>query len=272
MSVFSREERKVISILHVGMPWRFLSRYVGSLLQEGMSVEIGIGGEELDGLPRKVFAEMAKILRQKGIRYSIHGPFWDLCPGSIDPMIRNVSFVRLHQLMDVCELMKPCQVVCHTGFDPRHHREHVSEFIERSLPLWESMAKRAEHIGCSIAIENVWEENPDIHLRIIRTIDSPHLGFCLDVGHRNCFAKAPLMEWLDSLMPYLKEVHIHDNDGSEDTHFPPGTGTVDFKGLFNKLAENRLYPILTLEAHREEHFYDSVKNLVRLIPSDFLEK
>jgi len=271
MKGFSEAERKVLSILHIGMPWKFLKKYAESILQEKMSVEIGIGAEELDGVPRKVFIETADFLKSRGIRYSIHGPFWDLCPGSVDPLIRNISFVRLHQLMDVCEIMQPCQVVCHTGFDPRHHREHVSEFIDRSLPLWESIARRAEHIGCSVALENVWEEGPDIHLKIIKMIGSPYFGFCLDVGHRNCFAKAPLMEWLDSLIPYLKEVHIHDNDGSEDTHFPPGTGTVDFPGLFKKLSGNRVCPILTLEAHREEHFYESVRNLVHLILPDFLE-
>ncbi len=173
--------------------------------------------------------------------------------------------------MDVCELMNPRQVVCHTGFDPRHHREHVDEFIDRSMPLWESAVKRAEHIRCAVVIENVWEEAPNLHRRILEQINSPFFGFCLDVGHRNTFATAPLVEWLENLMPYLKEIHLHDNDGSQDAHFPPGTGTVDFALLFKKLADNKANPLLTIEPHREDHFYESVRNLARLIPADFIE-
>jgi sugar phosphate isomerase/epimerase len=155
MSAFSEDERRILSIIHVGMPWKFISKYLDSLLDRGMGIEIGIGVEELDNISRRDFLLMAQTLRDRGVRYSIHGPFWDLCPGSVDPLIRSVSFVRLHQLMDVCELMKPCQVVCHTGFDPRHHRVHVVEFIDRSMPIWESAVKRAEHIGCVVGIENV---------------------------------------------------------------------------------------------------------------------
>lgn len=269
---FSEVELKILSIIHVGIPWKFLPKYLEPFLREGMGIEIGIGAEELDGVLRKDFILMGEVLRDKGVRYSIHGPFWDLCPGSVDPLIRNATFVRFHQLMDICEIMHPCQIVFHTGFDPRHHREHTSEFIDRSIALWESLVKRAEHIGSPIVIENVWEEGPDIHRRILDRINSPFFGFCLDVGHRNTFARTSLEEWLEVLMPYLKEIHIHDNDGSCDAHFPPGTGTVNFKRLFGKLMEHDSDPILTIEPHREEHFYDSVRNLSEIMPSDLIKR
>lgn len=271
MAVFSERELKVLSVIHVGMPWRFLSRYLESFLREGMGIEIGIGAEELDNISGRDFVSTAEALRDRGVRYSIHGPFWDLCPGSVDPLIRKISLIRFHQLMDVCELMRPSQIVLHTGFDPRHHREHVLEFIDRSMDIWESLVRRAEHLGSPLVLENVWEEGPDMHRRIFDKIDSPFFGFCLDVGHRNTFAKTPLEEWIEILAPYLKEVHLHDNDGSQDLHFPPGTGTVDFTGLFKRLEECRIRPLFTIEPHREDHFYESVKNLSKLMPSNFLE-
>ncbi|MCX7822402.1 MAG: sugar phosphate isomerase/epimerase [Syntrophobacterales bacterium] len=271
MTEFSEIEQEILLVVHIGMPWKFILKYIDLLFHEGMAIEIGIGSEELDNASRREFISISEELRSRGVEYSVHGPFWDLCPGSVDPLIRNVSFIRFHQLMDVCELIHPCQVVCHTGFDPRHHREHVEEFIDRSMAFWESIAKRAEHIGTPVAIENVWEETPDIHWKILNRVGSPYLGFCLDVGHRNTFAKAPLEEWIEVLAPYLKEIHLHDNDGSEDTHFPPGTGTVDFSGLFKKLLECRVSPILTIEPHREDHFYESIRNLSKLIPPEFLK-
>ncbi len=83
-------------------------------------------------------------MREKGCRITFHGPFWDLCSGSVDPGIRKVTVSRLGSLFDLVEKIRPEQVVCHTGFDPRHHRGHRREWIENSLSTWAPFVRRAE--------------------------------------------------------------------------------------------------------------------------------
>jgi sugar phosphate isomerase/epimerase len=50
----------------------------------------------------------------------------------------------------------------------------------------------------------------------------------------------------------LIEVHLHDNNGEEDQHLPPGDGKFDFTGFFRHLLTQRLSPLYTLEVHQEE--------------------
>jgi sugar phosphate isomerase/epimerase len=51
----------------------------------------------------------------------------------------------------------------------------------------------------------------------------------------------------------VRQVHLHDNDGSRDSHLAPGRGIVDFSLLFAFLkARKSPPPIITLEPHREE--------------------
>ncbi|MBW1974094.1 MAG: sugar phosphate isomerase/epimerase [Deltaproteobacteria bacterium] len=256
--------------LFVNMPYRLLDKYREYIFRFRINVEIGVRGDELDVVPVKEFEKLGKVLKSNDVMFTLHGPFWDLCPGSEDPLVRQVTRLRFHQLMDIAEVMRPVQVVLHTGFDPRHHRGLRDAWIERAVEVLESIVKRAEHAGFPIALENVWEESPHVHRTIIDAINSPFLGFCLDVGHQNCFSRTPLKEWLNALHGNLLEIHIHDNNGKHDTHSPPGTGTVDFNFLFNFLFEKSIYPVLNTEPHNEKDFIETHENIKQLIPTEFL--
>jgi sugar phosphate isomerase/epimerase len=121
-----------------------------------------------------------------------------------------------------------------------------------------------ERLKAPLLLENVWEEDPGLHLKLFERIDSPWFGFCLDIGHQNSFSKTPLEEWLDASARYLKEIHLHDNDGTFDYHLPVGEGNIDLDLLFGFLDANRINPVLTLEPHKEEHLYQSLRNLTKM--------
>lgn len=256
--------RAVLGHVYLNMPWSYLPRHRDLILGYGVHVEIGFGAEDLSRIPVSEVVETLGVLREKGARISVHGPFWDLCPGSIDSEIREVSRLRLHSLFEVIERVLPAQVVCHTGFDPRHHRGHREVWIDNSLAIWAPLVEWAQRLKVPLLLENVWEEDPELHLKLFEKIDSPWFGFCLDVGHQNSFSKAPLGEWLAASARYLKELHLHDNDGSFDLHLPVGEGNIDFDLLFGFLDDNSIYPALTLEPHKEEHLYRSLRNLAEM--------
>jgi sugar phosphate isomerase/epimerase len=260
----SSEMRAVLGHVYINMPWSYFPGYRELVLGNAINVEIGFGAEELERVRLTDIIETVRTLRERGCRISAHGPFWDLCPGSIDPGIREVSRLRLHRLFEIMEAISPAQIVCHTGFDPRHHRGHREIWIDNSLAVWEPLVKWAERLKAPLLLENVWEEDPELHLKLFEKIDSPWFGFCLDIGHQNSFSKTALGEWLDATARYLKEIHLHDNDGSFDYHLPVGEGNVDFDLLFGFLDDNGLNPALTLEPHKEEHLYQSLRNLAEM--------
>lgn len=256
---------RLLRSVHVNLPWRQLPKYLDIILDLRLNLEIGIEATVLDELSRTEIVSLVGRLQGKECRITLHGPFWDLCPGSIDPLIRRVSRQRLEQLFDVLEPFNPVQVVCHTGFDPRHHAGHRSSWVDRSLALWESLVERAEKQKVPLLLENVWEPGPDIHRELFDRIPSSFFGFCLDVGHQHSFSRTPLKAWLEELQSVLREIHLHDNDGTSDSHLPIGEGTIDFIELFRYLGSNRMKPLLTLEPHREEHLVKSLRGLHRIL-------
>jgi len=60
-------------------------------------------------------------------------------------------------------------------------------------------------------------------LSLFSALQSSHLGLLLDTGHLNMSAHTlgfDRMSFVDKMVPYVKAMHIHDNDGIADTHQP----------------------------------------------------
>jgi sugar phosphate isomerase/epimerase len=261
MVELTEEQMQIVKVVHINIPWKLLPGYFDLILALRMNVEIGFEGEELDRISREELKPFAERLQKLGCAISLHAPFWDLCPGSLDPLIRKVAHSRLNQFFDLLAIFGPIHVVCHTGFDDRHHRGYRQFWLEKSLTIWEPLVRRAESLRVPLLIENVWEQTPDFHGELLRSIDSPWFGFCLDVGHQHSFSKTDLLVWLEHLGEFLKEVHLHDNDGSHDDHLPVGAGNIDFLLLFDFLQRRNINPTLTLEPHEEQHLYASLAGL-----------
>ncbi|ABM80279.1 AP endonuclease family 2 [Hyperthermus butylicus DSM 5456] len=98
------------------------------------------------------------------------------------------------------------------------------------------LADYSEHEGLSIvAIENAERRKPWNSIAAItslaRSVGSQRLSVCIDVGHANINGYTPqrIGEELEGVEPIC--IHIHDNDGREDKHELPGTGTIDWEGI-----------------------------------------
>lgn len=258
---------RVLSQVHVNMPWRILPQHLLTVLTLKMNVEIGFEAQELDSLSPREFSSVAERLHSRGCRITLHGPFWGLEPAGMDAMIRQISRYRIQQFFDLITIFEPIQVVCHTGYDPRHYITHEQSWMDKSVSFWEPFVVRAENLRTPILLENVWEDGPHFHKALFQKLESPFFGFCLDVGHQNSFSTTPLAEWLEVLSPFLLEMHLHDNDGSRDQHRPVGQGKIDFVSLFRFLQSVEKEPLITLEPHREEDLAATLEGLISVMGS-----
>jgi|WetSurMetagenome_2_1015567.scaffolds.fasta_scaffold157037_3 sugar phosphate isomerase/epimerase len=261
MNKLSENLQSIIKRIHINVPWSMLDRYLNLVTTEQMNVEIGFAAKDLDDASPAELKAVAARLKKRGCALSLHGPFWDLCPGSQDKLIRQVTYLRLQQFIDVVAILEPVQVVCHTGYDPYHHRGNMDSWLDRSSDIWTPLVKRVEGYGVPLLLENVWEHDPLFIVELLKRMGSNWFGFCLDVGHQNSFSKTSLATWLGSTADFLKEIHLHDNDGSEDSHLPIGQGNIDFIFLFQFLRQRGLKPLLTLEPHQENHLHESLTGL-----------
>ncbi len=262
----------MLELVQINMPWRLLPRYMDMMLSDGVNPEIGFSGEELDRVTRSDCRSVAEKLERRGLRVTLHGPFWDLCPGGVDPLVRSTARFRLQQFFDIAGIFSPVQVVCHTGFDFRHHGFSREAWLERSVAFWEPLVEQAERLQTPLLLENVWEDGPSLHRELFRRISSPCFGFCLDVGHQQSFSRTPLAGWLEDLVEYVREIHLHDNDGSSDDHLPVGKGNIDFRFLFQFLRARGKDPVLTLEPHTEEDIFDTLDGLGEVLEQGKPEK
>jgi len=223
--------------------------------------EIGLEGSCLYEKQLGDFKEIAKAFKAEGLACTMHAPFCDLAPGGADPAVLAATRVKLRKAFELIEIFEPVSIVCHLAYEENKHGFKQDEWLANSIETWQEMLAIAESQQVSVAFENTYETGPELHGKFLSALNSRYGGFCLDVGHVMAFAGNSWQDWLPALLPWLIQLHLHDNSGDRDNHLAIGEGSFDFAGLFDFLRQQKQRPIITLEPHREEGLRDSLKAL-----------
>lgn len=170
---------------------------------------------------------------------TMHGAFLDVTVHSSDARIREVSELRIRQSMDIAKEMGLRGVVFHTN--------RLQDFrVEFYLKNWVETNEHFFRMLCEtypnqeIYMENMFDEAPDVLAELAQRMqDVTNFGVCLDYAHAAISRTEPA-EWMKQLAPYIKHMHINDNDLKNDLHKPVGDGQIDWN-QFNK--EMELYQI-----------------------------
>jgi sugar phosphate isomerase/epimerase len=205
--------------------------------------------------------DTAKIIADAGLKVTFHAPFMDLRPGALDDKIRQTSIDRIKQVFDLAPYFQPLKIVCHPSFDERYYVNCDDLWLESSVKTWTELIALAKAAKTIIALENVYEKDPQVLRRLFDALSSDNICFCFDTGHFNVFSYTPLKIWTQELGKYLGHLHLHDNRGKADEHLPVGSGTFPFFELFQTLRSIRTKPTMTLEAHGEDKLWESLNNI-----------
>ncbi len=176
--------------------------------------------------------EYKKLLSGFKGTLSLHGPFKEMVPSSMDRKVQALTKDRFSQALLLgkelgCELM-----VVHSCFNPLMKYSGYEEgWLENASHFWDDFLPFCEDNKMAVALENVWDLQPGVMLRLLRQYQLSTFGACLDTGHAHIFSELSLEHWIEELGGYLSHIHIHDNNGLEDEHLPPGQGNIDFSGL-----------------------------------------
>lgn len=238
--------------LFVHVPYWFLQKDLKLVLDRRVNPEVYLSGEAYDTINRTELAEIATALKDNGLSTTMHAPYADLNPGSPERLVREATLLRLHQLLDAAEALRPRVIVLHPGFDRWRFGESRDLWLNHSVNTWREVLERAEGIGCTLAIENVFEEEPSTLKALFEAVDSPLLRHCFDVGHWNLFVKLSMEEWFAEIGSWIAEAHIHDNFGEKDDHNAIGDGNIDFDLFFRLMGRYAPDAAWTLEAHSKE--------------------
>jgi sugar phosphate isomerase/epimerase len=235
-------------------------------LASGFNPEICLDALDLDGTDAAAFSRVAEALAAHGRSCTVHAPFLDLAPWSLDPAVRALTRQRLEQTLTVAAILRPRTVVCHAGFEARRHVYFLEQWLERSAEVWAWFAARVYEAGARLMLENVYERGPEVLRSLLDRLDPRQAGFCLDVGHQALYSRVPVGEWVDALGDRLGQVHLHDNEGMLDDHLALGQGSIDFTALFAELARASEPLAATLEMDYETSAPQSVSFVERRWP------
>ncbi|MCA9903609.1 MAG: sugar phosphate isomerase/epimerase [Anaerolineae bacterium] len=202
----------------------------------------------LDGQWEQVVEQYRTLLAPVGGNLTMHGPFFDMAPGSIDQRINQLTAERYQHALRIAETLSVPLVVFHANFLVSIRTDdYRRSWQERNIKFWGEMADYAQRLGVVIAVENMWEFDPYIISDVLRRVDHPNLRACLDVGHAHLFSQVPFDEWLDVLSPHIVHLHINNNPGDNDFHQGLHEGVLDYRQLLPKLRSLPNIPSMTLE-------------------------
>ena len=238
--------------IHAHVPYARLAGQLEYIVANRINPEVFFSAEALDHMVWEELSAQARLLHAAGLNTTIHAPFLDLNPGAIDPLIREVTRRRFQQVFQAAEQLRPRVIVFHPGYDEIRYGGSRLEWLKNSIHFWGEFVLRAKELGCTIAIENIFEKEPSTLRGLLDAIDEPCFRHCFDVGHWNMFKTGTLEEWFSELGPFIAESHIHDNNGQADEHLPPGEGQIDFARVTALLKQYAPAAIWTIEAHTVE--------------------
>ena len=183
------------------------------------------------------FPATDRSVRQKlpcSDHFVMHGPYNELFPCAIDRRARALARMRYLQTIRVARGYHIRKIVLHGGFHPRLY--FPCWYVEQSVIFWREFVQEIPE-DMVICLENVLEEEPEHLADIIRQTDCPRLRMCLDVGHANAYSHASPEQWVRQCADVIGHLHIHNNDGTWDTHSPLDCGTIPMPHLFETIRE-----------------------------------
>ena len=149
--------------------------------------------------------------------------------GDLDPARHSASVVDSKLCVDwLAEAGGTCLVLHPGGLSSPEDAQARREALTRGL---DELADHAEGTGVVLCVENM---PPGVYpgslmadlAAIVFELDRPEIAVALDTGHAH-LSRNPREETLEAGR-LLKTTHVHDNLGRQDSHLPPGLGTIDW--------------------------------------------
>ena len=177
---------------------------------------------------KKELIEFYKSLPRDRSQDTLHGAFLDVTLHSTDVRIKEVSELRVRQSMEIAKELGIRGVVFHTNMIANFKEEgYMKNWVNLNAAFYKKVLN--EYPELEIFVENMFDLDPDMLLELALALkEEPRFGVCLDYAHAT-ISKVPAKIWLEHLKPYIKHMHINDNNLLQDQHKAVGQGEINYK-------------------------------------------
>lgn len=179
------------------------------------------------------FSPLKKVTKEHEICFSqLHGifPMYFYGEDARNQYILNVT----EKMFAICRYLDCDLIVIHPWSGPDIHKDEEKEI---NLRMYRQLIPAAKKYGITICLENLFKHydhdcfsatctSAEEACWYIDTLNKEAgeelFGFCLDIGHAHVTTQN-LYQYITTLGNRLKALHIHDNDGTSDSHMIPYT-------------------------------------------------
>jgi sugar phosphate isomerase/epimerase len=259
-----------LSCYAITIPFDALESHLDFLKENRLHVEIMMYDTSwIRTYPHDEVKVMGERLERAGIGVSVHGPLFDLNPGSQDRIIRDYTKFNFMRCLNISSLLKASIVVFHLGLNPLVPEDYRETWLKTSMKTWKPVVSHARRLGITIAIENMFLSTPNLLRKVADIVDSPNMQICLDIGHLNVYSVVPIEDWLSMLAEKIVKIHINDNDAKNDLHLAFGEGNMNFPEIYRLLEKYRVRALMTLEMTPQKlpPTFDYLKKYSLTLPS-----
>jgi sugar phosphate isomerase/epimerase len=245
-----------------GISWAMIA---GFQVEEPLAFDIFKGAEAC-----------GKLIAESGFRVSSH----HCLMSTFAPLDGTQKTVRekMRKNLDFCSLLKTETLVIHpgridgkhetaatifSGFESELEKHGIERLLDTVAGNFRDMGEYAAKFGIRLALENLGRFEPladmEFLLNLVRRIDLPNVGYCLDSGHAHVFGES-VLKWVEMMGDKLFATHFHDNraklagvklnsmfigaNKGNDEHVSPGFGTISWMDVIAALKKvNYRHPV-----------------------------
>ncbi len=198
--------------------------------------------------------ELKSVADSYGVPFrQAHAPFPTIKEG--DDEYNEKMLKKVRRSIGIAGILDAGIIVVH----PVYFKE---DKIQKNVDMYMSLLEDAKKAGVKIALENMFGHDPQCHSKLIPNICSlgeefaelydklpkEYFTCCVDIGH--CYLVGSTAGEMIRTLGHDRVgcLHIHDNDGEFDWHFPPFMFDIDYEDVAKALAEIDYNGYLTLES------------------------
>jgi protein FrlC len=250
--------------------------------QAGYPPFVQIGAAEPKAVYREVVKGVLDLKNSYGIKYSVHQSIWLPSP---DFYINLASSIEENRKRSVEALKRSIDFAKEIGAKAlSFHAGYATNTVtqeEEFLPVTPSelIPSKTAYANSLKSIEELLDyAGKDVQLSIENFNYRPERGYLfalpedfvvlpkrigviLNSGHvYYCQTKLRDVNYQSRLIAAIAgrvfEMHVNDNDGSEDQHMLVGYGKVPLKSILKDVLKHQKRPDLIIESHKKRHGYD----------------
>jgi sugar phosphate isomerase/epimerase len=257
-----KPRRELVFPLCYPVPLALLRERIPFLLDHGLNVEVDLSDTTYNSeVQIRDLERLAIELRRSKIKVIAGLPHYDLKLASRDRMILQHSMDALQEGLEIGKILGGRIAIFRSGFSNHVRPQDVDGWVEKCIEGLEDLVSRAQEEEVIVALQNTWESDEQVIVRLFDAVDSPWFRFCADLGMAACFSQFAPEDWVVQFRERIAHMRFHDNNGMVDTHLACGQGVVGYDLVAETAYQELTEPVhITLDV-AEHDLVPSIEHL-----------